>query len=116
VLYLNMSSIIKAILSSKGYLTVGLFLLRLLGTLDLSLREVISKGKQSVNNALKSKKGEIMTSVCIVLVFPLWYPVILYLGSHTVVMVLGVPLYHVLLSWSLVFLVLRSVALPSSCR
>jgi len=50
--------------------------------LDLSLREVISKGKQSVNNALKSKKGEIMTSVRIILVFPLWYPAIPYLGSH----------------------------------
>ena len=28
--------------------------------MDLSLREVVSKGKQSVNSALKSKKGWIM--------------------------------------------------------
>jgi len=34
--------------------------LRLLGMMDLSLREVVSKGKQSVNSALKSKKGWIM--------------------------------------------------------
>ena len=34
--------------------------LRLLGMMDLSLREVVSNGKQSVNSALKSKKGWIM--------------------------------------------------------
>ena len=28
--------------------------------LDLNLREVVSKGKQSVSSALKSKKGELM--------------------------------------------------------
>ena len=33
---------------------------RLLGTLTLSLQEVVSRGSQSVNSALKSKKGDVM--------------------------------------------------------
>ena len=33
---------------------------RLLGTLDLLLRDVVQKGKQSVSQTLKSKKGEMM--------------------------------------------------------
>ena len=81
-----------------------------------------------------------MTSVRIILVFPLWYPVILYLGSHyttycchgpwcSIIPLLSWSLvfhytyttycchgHHVLLSRSLVFLILRTVALPSSRR
>jgi Ca2+-dependent lipid-binding protein len=41
---------------------------RLLGTLSLSLQEVVSRGSQNVNSALKSKKGEVMQvrlSLCI---------------------------------------------------
>ncbi|CAI8012691.1 Myoferlin [Geodia barretti] len=37
---------------------------RLLGTLSLSLQEVVSRGSQNVNSALKSKKGEVM-QVCL---------------------------------------------------
>lgn len=33
-------------------------MLRILGTLDLPLREAISNGKQSVNASLKGKKGD----------------------------------------------------------
>lgn len=33
---------------------------RLLGTLDLGLREVVSKGKQSVHSTLKGKKGDML--------------------------------------------------------
>ena len=34
--------------------------LRLLGMMDLNLREVVSKGKQSVSSPLKSKEGQLM--------------------------------------------------------
>lgn len=37
-----------------------MFYLRLLGMMDLNLREVISKGKQSVSSPLKSKEGQLM--------------------------------------------------------
>ena len=37
-----------------------LFKYRLLGTLSLSLHEVVSRGSQNVSSALKSKKGEII--------------------------------------------------------
>ena len=33
---------------------------RLLGTLSVSLQEVVSRGSQSLSSALKSKKGDIM--------------------------------------------------------
>ena len=37
---------------------------RLLGMLDLTLQDVVSKGRQSVSAPLKSKKGELM-QVCV---------------------------------------------------
>ena len=42
------------------YLCLSFFWFRLLGMMDLSLREVVLKGKHSVNSALKSKKGELL--------------------------------------------------------
>ena len=33
---------------------------RILGTLDLGLREAVSKGRQSINATLKGKKGDML--------------------------------------------------------
>ena len=53
------SSLFEAVLGRSICLFL-VFSSRLLGVLDLNLREVVSKGKQSVSSALKSKKGELM--------------------------------------------------------
>ena len=50
----------RPILCNGGYLVNELFHLRLLGTLDLSLRDVILKGEQSVSNGLRSQEGAVM--------------------------------------------------------
>ena len=50
----------RPILCNGGYLVNGLFHLRLLGTLNLSLRDVILKGEQSVSNPLRSQEGAVM--------------------------------------------------------
>ena len=53
---------LNKVISSREFISV--LFLRLLGMMDLNLREVVSKGKQSVSSPLKSKEGQLMQVGC----------------------------------------------------
>ena len=62
-------SLFEAVLEEIYLCVSGVLFFRLLGVMDLNLRELVSKGKQNVSSALKSKKGELM-QVSTVILYP----------------------------------------------
>lgn len=60
-IYYNVSNMYQLLITSQWTVCLLVFVCsRILGTLDLGLREAVSKGRQSVNATLKGKKGDML--------------------------------------------------------